>query len=125
MTKNEPFICAVWASHWYRVRARHEGHVPGHVTGPADVGHLVHAGALQVVVVEVAEIVNEDRVLTLRKGRDVIAVRELQVDGEAGAGGPDQVGSPLDGGGRIDQPVAEVVVRHVVDARRTACRSPR
>src|SRR6188508_3398748 len=57
------------------VRAGHEGHFPGHVSGPGDVRHLVNPGALQVEVVDRAEIVDEDRVLTLREGRDVVAVR--------------------------------------------------
>ena len=39
--------------------------------------------ALQVEVVDGAEIVDEDRVVTLRKRRDVLAVRVLEIDHEA------------------------------------------
>ncbi len=65
-------------------------------------------------VVDVAEIVNEDRVRARLKGRDIRAIRVPQVDLEARAHGSDEVGA-VDCGQGVDQPVTEVVVRHMVD----------
>ena len=98
------------------VGARNEVDFPGRVSNSGNVRHLIDAGSLEVEVVDARPVVDEDRVMTLRKRRHVRPVRVLHVDLHVGADGSDQIRRPVVRGERIDQTPAEVVVGQLADA---------